>query len=54
MKNEVIRFRVSESLKNEFQQLATNNSMSMSEYMVFLVRREIEKDKKSQKNKPLE
>lgn len=45
MKNELLQIRISALDKQKLQELAEKNSMSMSEYVVFLIRHESEKNK---------
>lgn len=39
MKNEIIRFRCSERDKAELQKQAEEKQMSMSEYLIYLIRK---------------
>jgi antitoxin component of RelBE/YafQ-DinJ toxin-antitoxin module len=48
-KTEVIRVRVYPDLKEEFEKLAHSKGMNVSEYMVYMIRRQLEKEAQSQK-----
>lgn len=54
MKDDSIKCRIPSKLKEEFEKVATDNSMNLSERMLYLIRQDIEKFKKAQKNKPQE
>lgn len=44
MKDDYIRIRMSEQLKEQLKQLSEKRNMSMSELITYLLRREIEKE----------
>ena len=45
MKNDYIRIRMTSQLKDQLRQLAESKNMTMSDLVIYLIRRETEKEK---------
>jgi antitoxin component of RelBE/YafQ-DinJ toxin-antitoxin module len=48
MKNDILRIRIASDLKTQFQELAVKKGMGMSEYLIYMIRRELEKENPSE------